>query len=49
MDFRNNRLDVRASGYGFRIDTRTGCTNTVHANNSVVNASSGVTNIKVTP
>lgn len=49
MDFHNNYLDVRASGYGFRIDNRTGCANTVRANNTVLNAGSGIANIAVTP
>ena len=51
--FSGNTADVRASGYGFRIQlsgsagTSTG--NVVHQNNTVLNASLGAANIALTP
>jgi hypothetical protein len=47
--FRANRADVRASGYGIRVDAQPGCLTVVHADNSVLNAGSGLTNIAVQP
>jgi hypothetical protein len=45
--FRANRADVRAAGYGIRVDTEPGCPTAVYADNRVFNAGSGLTNIAV--
>ena len=46
--FRGNRADVRAAGYGIKVDVDGGCSATVYSDNVVLNAGSGVTNIEVT-
>lgn len=46
--FQGNRAEVKASGYGFRIATATGCTSAVFDDNVALNAGKGLANVPVT-